>query len=225
VQHELLLRMVMADGEVVLPDSFLPTAEEFGLIAEIDRWVVTETARLAGAGHAVEFNLSTKSVVDPNMVPFIRDALQRAGADPANVVCEITETALLADVAAAEAFVVGLQAIGCGVALDDFGMGYGGFAYLKRLPVSCLRIDREFVRDVHEVAASGHVVSAVVSLAKAFDLHTIAEGAEDLAVLDVLRDLGVDQVQGYATGRPAPLSVAFPAPSPLHRSRQSSFVG
>lgn len=218
VQHELLLRMLTADGDVVLPDSFLPTAEEFGLIAEIDRWVVTETARLAGLGHHVEFNLSTKSVVDPNMVDFICAALERAHADPSKVVCEITETALLNDAQAGEAFVEGLNAIGCQVALDDFGMGYGGFAYLKRLPVACLKIDREFVRDVHEVAASGHVVSAVVSLAKAFDLRTIAEGAEDLAVLDVLRELGVDCVQGYATGRPVPLDEAFPPPQTRTRS-------
>ena len=123
---------------------------------------------------------------------------------PKLIVCEITETALLRDTAAAEAFVQGLNEIGCKVALDDFGAGYGGFAYLKRLPVSYLKIDREFVRDLPQEASSRHVVSAVVSLAKAFSLTTVAEAAEDEATLELLRELGVDCVQGYVIARPGP---------------------
>ena len=144
VQYELLIRMVSPDGEIVLPDRFLPTAEEFGLISEIDRWLIGETARLAAQGYFVEFNLSAKSVVDPNMLTIVRNAFETYGAPPESVVCEITETALLRDTAIAEAFVQGLNELGCKVALDDFGSGYGGFAYLKRLPVSYLKIDREF---------------------------------------------------------------------------------
>ncbi|MGA3354524.1 MAG: EAL domain-containing protein, partial [Acidimicrobiales bacterium] len=205
VQHELLIRMISPTGEIVLPDRFLPTAEEFGLISEIDRWVVGETVRLAAQGHHVEFNLSAKSVVDPNMLSVVRNALADSGASPELVVCEITETALLRDTAAAEAFVQGLNDIGCKVALDDFGAGYGGFSYLKRLPVSFLKIDREFVRDLPQEASSRHVVSAVVSLAKAFSLITVAEAAEDQATLEVLRELGVDRVQGYVIARPSPV--------------------
>ncbi|MGD1011589.1 MAG: EAL domain-containing protein [Acidimicrobiales bacterium] len=203
-QNELLIRMVSLSGEIVPPDSFLPTAEEFGLISEIDRWVVGETARLAAQGFRVEFNLSAKSVVDPNMLALVRSAFDAHGAPPANVVCEITETALLRDTAAAEAFVKGLNSLGCKVALDDFGAGYGGFSYLKRLPVSYLKIDREFVLDLPQEASSRHVVAAVVSLAKAFSLQTVAEGAEDQATLDALKKLGVDYVQGYVIARPGP---------------------
>ncbi len=206
VQYELLIRMLSPEGEVILPDRFLPTAEEFGLISEIDRWVVNETCRLAAEGCRVEFNLSAKSVVDPDMLTFVRQALDAHGSPPTSIVCEITETALLRDVAAAEAFVRGLNAIGCEVALDDFGAGYGGFGHLKRLPVSYLKIDREFVRDLPLEAASRHVVTAVVNLAKAFSLKTVAEGAEDQATLDLLRLLGVDLVQGFVVARPAPLS-------------------
>ena len=126
--------MVSPDGEIVLPDRFLPTAEEFGLISEIDRWVVDETARLAAEGHLVEFNISAKSVVDPDMLTIVRNAFKAHGAPPESVVCEITETALLRDTAAAEAFVQGLNELGCKVALDDFGSGYGGFAYLETAP-------------------------------------------------------------------------------------------
>ena len=212
VQHELLLRMVSPEGEIILPDRFLPTAEEFGLISEIDRWVVGETARLAAEGYSVEFNLSAKSVADPNMLTTVRNALETHGARPELIVCEITETALLRDTAAAEAFVQGLNDMGCKVALDDFGAGYGGFAYLKRLPVWFLKIDRQFVCDLPLEASSRHVVSAVVSLAKAFSMQTVAEGAEDDATLELLKGLGVDLVQGFVIARPGPVAeVLVPA--------------
>jgi PAS domain S-box-containing protein len=212
VQNELLIRMVTAEGEIVLPQRFLPTAEEFGLISEIDRWVIGETARLAAEGHRVEFNLSAKSVMDPNVLTIVRNAFEVAGASPELVVCEITETALVRDTATAEAFVRGLNDFGCKVALDDFGSGYSGFGILKRLPVSFLKIDREFVGDLLVEASSRHVVSAVVNLAKAFSMQTVAEGAEDTATLELLAELGVDYVQGYVIARPAPVAEALSRP-------------
>jgi EAL domain-containing protein (putative c-di-GMP-specific phosphodiesterase class I) len=154
----------------------------------------------------VEFNLSAKSVVDPNMLTVVRNAFEVHGASPESVVCEITETALLRDTAAAEAFVQGLIEVGCKVALDDFGSGYGGFAYLKRLPVSYLKIDREFVRDLAQETSSRHVVSAVVNLAKAFSMQTVGEGAEDDATVELLTQLGVDRAQGYVIARPGPVA-------------------
>jgi PAS domain S-box-containing protein len=209
LQHELLIRMVSGDGEIIAPESFLPAAEEYGLITEIDRWVVGETARLAGLGHAVEFNLSAKSVADPGMLSRIASAIEEFGAPASNIVCEITETALVRELGAAEEFVRGLNDLGIKMALDDFGAGYGGFAYLKRLPVSYLKIDREFVSDLVEEVSSQHVVSAVVSLAKAFGMHTIAEGAEDERTVRLLEELGVDHVQGFVFGRPEPISSVF----------------
>jgi PAS domain S-box-containing protein len=204
IQHELLIRMISPEGDVIMPDEFLPTAEEYGLVTEIDRWVVNETARLAALGHAVEFNVSAKSVTDPNMLAMIVNAIEAHGASPGNMVCEITETALVRDIEAAEVFVRGLNDIGCQVALDDFGAGYGGFNNLKRLPVSYVKIDREFVRDLRDELSSQHVVSAVVNLARAFGMQTIAEGAEDDETLRLLRELGVNHVQGYIIGRPSP---------------------
>lgn len=113
------------------------------------------------------------------------------------------------DVSTAESFVRGLNDLGLKVALDDFGTGYGGFAYLKRLPVSYLKIDREFVRDLEEEMSSRHVISAVVNLAQAFGMTTIAEGAESDAALQVLKELGVDRVQDYVVGRPIPVTEAL----------------
>jgi EAL domain-containing protein (putative c-di-GMP-specific phosphodiesterase class I) len=210
VQHELLIRMVSPEGDIVLPGDFLPAAEEFGLISEIDRWVVGETARLAAQGHAVEFNLSAKSVMDPDMLTFVRYSFEVHGASLESVVCEITETGLLGDIASAEVFVRGLNDLGCRVALDDFGAGYGAFGNL-RLPVSYLKIDVEFVRGLPNDASSRHVVAAVVNLAKAFRLQTIAEGAEDEDTLEILKELGVDCVQGYVIARPRPVADALGA--------------
>ncbi|MGB7104079.1 MAG: EAL domain-containing protein, partial [Acidimicrobiales bacterium] len=209
IQHELLIRMISPEGDVVMPDEFLPTAEEYGLVTEIDRWVINETARLAALGHAVEFNVSAKSVTDPNMLAMIVNAIEAHGAPPENMVCEITETALVRDIEAAEVFVRGLNEVGCQVALDDFGAGYGGFNNLKRLAVSYIKIDREFVRDLRDELSSQHVVAAVVNLARAFGMQTIAEGAEDDETLRLLRELGVNHVQGYVIGRPAPASEAL----------------
>jgi PAS domain S-box-containing protein len=209
VQHELLIRMIGADGDVILPDNFLPTAEEYGLISEIDRWVIHETARLSAKDHPLEFNLSAKSVADPGTLALIGDAIEQHGANPAQMVCEITETALVHDLGAAEQFVRGLNDLGIKVALDDFGAGYGGFAYLKRLPVSYLKIDRDFVQDLCVETSSQHVVSAVVNLAKAFGMSTVAEGAEDNATVVLLKDLGVNYVQGYVVGHPSPAREAL----------------
>jgi PAS domain S-box-containing protein len=206
VQNELLIRMLSPEGDVVEPDRFLPTAEEFGLISEIDRWVVGETARLAGQGNPVEFNLSAKSVADPHMLAIVRNALETHGVSPELVVCELTETALVRDTPAAEAFVTGLNNMGCRVALDDFGAGYGGFAYLKSLPVSYLKIDQQFVTDLPNEESSRHVVSAVVNLARAFSMKTVAEGAEDDVTLEILKELGVDFAQGFVIARPGPVS-------------------
>jgi EAL domain-containing protein (putative c-di-GMP-specific phosphodiesterase class I) len=116
---------------------------------------------------------------------------------------------LVHDLGAAEQFVRGLNDLGIKVALDDFGAGYGGFAYLKRLPVSYLKIDREFVQDICTEVSSQHVVSAVVNLAKAFGMHTVAEGAEDDATVELLKNLGVNYVQGYVVGRPSPAREAL----------------
>jgi len=206
IQNELLIRMIDVDGEVIMPDSFLPTAEEYGLIGEIDRWVINQTARLSALGHPLEFNLSAKSVADPRTLSLIESAISEHGGRADRIVCEITETALVRDLRGAEQFVRGLNEIGIKVALDDFGAGYSGFAYLKRLPVSYLKIDREFVQDLHEEISSRYVVSAVVSLAKAFGMVTVAEGAENDETLRLLKELGVDHVQGYVLGRPAPIS-------------------
>jgi PAS domain S-box-containing protein len=205
--EELLLRMIGRDNEVIPPCSFLPVAEKYGLIREIDRWVITQATRLAATGRGViEANLSAASIGTSDLLTFIEQQIRETHADPADLVFEITETALMNDIAAGEAFARGVAALGCGLALDDFGTGFGSFTYLKKLPITHLKIDIEFVRDLVTNPANLHVVKAIVSLARAFGLKTIAEGVEDEQVLTLLEAEGVDFAQGFHLGRPGPIS-------------------
>ena len=210
--EELLLRMIGRDNEVIMPGIFLPVAEKYGLIGEIDRWVITQATRLAATGRRViEANLSAASISNSDLLPFIEQQIREAHADPANLVFEITETALMHDIAAGELFARGLAALGCGLALDDFGTGFGSFTYLKKLPITHLKIDIEFVRDLVANPDNLHVVKAIVSLARAFGLKTIAEGVEDEEALTLLRAEGVDFAQGFHLGRPSPTSRLNPS--------------
>ena len=209
VQHELLLRMAMPDGGLALPGDFLPVAEEHGLVRAIDGWVIRRAAVLAGAGHPVQVNLSAASLADAGLATAVEDALMVAGADPGDVVIEVTETAVIRNEAAASAFLAQMRALGCRIALDDFGTGYGGFRHLKTLPVDILKIDADFVRDLPTSRASRHVVEAVVSLARAFGQRTIAEGVENHETLVLLAGFGVQL-------RPGPLH--RPPPSPARRA-------
>lgn len=218
VKHELLIRMLDRDGEVIPPGAFLPAAEEHGLIGQIDRWVVSEAVELAAAGMSVEVNLSAQSVSDPNFLSDVERAIRDSGADPTKIVFEITETALMEQLDGGIEFARRLSALGCGFALDDFGTGFGSFTYLKRLPVDTLKIDIEFVRDLASDTGSQHVVQTVVNLAQGFDLETVAEGVEDEETLALLREFGVDYAQGYHFGRPAPLS-AKSAAAPEEKAR------
>jgi PAS domain S-box-containing protein len=211
VQHELLIRMLDEDGSLVAPGLFLPVAERYGVIREIDRWVVGEAVAIAARGIPIELNLSAASIGDRELAGIFERDLEAFGADPSLIVVELTETALLADEDAGCSFVARLASLGCKIALDDFGTGYGGFTYLKRLPVDHLKIDIEFVRDLPRDMASQHVVRAVVNLARGFGQTTVAEGVEDDETLELLRELGVDCAQGYGIGRPAPVEQVFAA--------------
>lgn len=203
--EEVLLRLVGRDGEIIPPSEFLPAAEKYGLIGEVDRWVVSRTVELAAQGRTVECNLSAASLESPGMLSFIEQEIVRSGADPVNLVFEITETALMTDLSAATEFARGLAALGCGLAIDDFGTGFGSLVYLKTLPLTHLKIDIEFVRDLPTNQANRHVVEAIVSLARAFNVQTVAEGVEDEATLKCVRAAGVDFGQGFHLGRPAPI--------------------
>jgi PAS domain S-box-containing protein len=210
IQHELLIRLEETQaGETTLiaPGVFLPIAEEYGFIGQIDRWVIDQAAGLAADGLAVEVNVSAATIGDLSFLDHVELALLRTGADPGLIVFEITETGIMGDQDAAKSFINRLHELGCRIALDDFGTGYGGFTYLKHLSVDILKIDIEFVRDLQVSVSSQKVVRAVVDLARGFGVLTVAEGVEDEVTLNLLREFGVDLAQGFYTGRPVPLVI------------------
>lgn len=202
---ELLLRMRDGD-EVIPPAEFLPTAERTGLITQVDRWVIRQGVRLAAASRQLlELNLSAKSLADPSLADYIRGELEVTGADPAKLVFEITETAAIANLPSAAALAERLTALGCRFALDDFGVGFGSFYYLKRLPLHYIKIDGDFIQTLVSSPTDRHVTRAIVDVARGLGLQTIAEFVEDAETLELLRGFGVDYAQGFHVGRPAPV--------------------
>jgi diguanylate cyclase (GGDEF)-like protein/PAS domain S-box-containing protein len=210
-QHELLIRMLGPDGSLIEPGRFLPVAERYGLIREIDRWVIGRASAMLGEQRAegrtpvVEINLSGQSLSDPDLAEYVGQALRDAQVDPRQLVFEVTETAAIGNMAAAQGCAERLGELGCRFALDDFGAGFGSFYYLKHLPFDFIKIDGEFVRSCTVDHTDRLVVKAVVELAKGMGKLTIAEFVGDQETLCVLRELGVDYLQGFHLGKPAPL--------------------
>ena len=171
-QHEILLRMRGDNGELVAPGAFLDTAERFGLIGGIDRWVVRQAVRLidshSRAGHplTLEVNLSAKTMGDPEFPALVARELRSTGADPANLIFEVTETAAVSDLNQARRFAESLTRLGCRFALDDFGAGFASFYYLKHLPISFLKIDGEFIRELTRTPTDQLVVQALVHVSR-----------------------------------------------------------
>jgi PAS domain S-box-containing protein len=213
VQHELLIRMHAEDGTVVTPNEFLPIAERYGLISEIDRWVIHQAVNRAANGQATEFNLSGASIGDPAILRELALAIEETGADPSLLVVEVTETAMMNQLNAGREFAEQVTALGCRLALDDFGTGFASLSYLKQIPAQLLKIDSEFVRDLTENETDERLVRGIIGIAREFDQTTVAEGIEDEATLVRLRELGVHLGQGYLFGRPEPDSVAIPRPA------------
>jgi diguanylate cyclase (GGDEF)-like protein/PAS domain S-box-containing protein len=211
-QEELLVRMADARGGLIPPGAFIPAAERFGLIHEIDRWVVARGLELARRGRRVEVNLSAHSIGDRQITKLVAAGLED-GIQGENLIFEITETAAAANFSEARDFAERLTRLGCGFALDDFGTGFGSFTYLKHVPATYLKIDMEFVRDLARDQADRRVVKAIVNIAEGFGQRTIAEGVEDADTLELLRSFGVHYAQGYYIGRPAPVSLEAPAPA------------
>jgi EAL domain-containing protein (putative c-di-GMP-specific phosphodiesterase class I) len=209
--YEALLRLADdPSGALLAPAAFLPAAERYGLIREIDRMVLARVARMLGrdpsmAGVTVAINVSALSVTDPAMLGFIAHMLTRHRVAPERLSVEITETAAISDMARARAFCAGVLELGCGLALDDFGAGFGSFQYLKELPFSHLKIDGGFIRELPSSRTDQLVVRALARIVRGMGRRTIAEFVSDERTVAMLRAYEVDYAQGYHVGVPAPL--------------------
>jgi PAS domain S-box-containing protein len=206
-REEILIRMQgeRGDGDVVLPGEFLPVAEKFDLVGDIDRWVMRNVMPFLSAGRNICVNLSGRSIDDPAITKSIEGMLRAYEADPARLTIEITETAAVRDLQAARVFADRLERLGCALALDDFGTGYGSFTYLKHLPVQYMKIDIQFIRDLVHGRSDQRVVRSMIGVAKSFGVKTIAEGIEKDETLELVKEFGINYAQGFHIGRPAPL--------------------
>jgi len=208
IHCEILLRMRGENGEMVSPAEFIPIAEKYNLMSEIDRWVISNVMRWV-AEHQVErdiprflINLSGLSFIDDDFLEFVVEELDKNEIDPTKIAFEITETAAVDNIAKANLFIDRLRAIGCQFALDDFGTGFSTFAYLKNLPIDYLKIDGSLVKNICTDTVDREMVRAINEIGHTVGAKTIAEFVEDDATVDLLRQMGVDYAQGFGLQRP-----------------------
>jgi len=207
---EIFLRMVSEAGDPVPTAAFIAAAERYGLIANLDRWVMTAGLRAiaAASGPTYTLNVSGQSLGDDGFLEHVLAAVEASGVDPRRVCFEITETAAIANLSSALRFISALRGLGCRFVLDDFGSGFSSFAYLKNLPVDFLKIDASFTHQLPQDRVQRALVESILQIARVLGMKTIAEGIEDEATLAQLRELGVDYGQGFVLHRPSPLAGA-----------------
>jgi diguanylate cyclase (GGDEF)-like protein/PAS domain S-box-containing protein len=211
---EALMRWNSPQLGFVPPSRFVPVAEETGLIVPLGEWVIDEACRQSkawgAAGHLpvkIAVNVSALQFTQPNFAAIVSAALARHGIDPHLIELEITESLLMSNTLEAAAKLNQLREIGVGVALDDFGTGYSSLAYLQRLPIDLLKIDRSFVKDIDAPNGADNslpVIRAIISLGHALNKQVLAEGVETQRQRDLLASLGCDGIQGYFLGKPMP---------------------
>jgi diguanylate cyclase (GGDEF)-like protein/PAS domain S-box-containing protein len=210
--YEALVRLIDEEGAILLPGAFLDVAERFGVIGEIDRVVIEKTMRVQvemsrikkGITFTFSINLSGRDLGDEKVLSFIKTKITETGADPNYLIFEITETSAVHDLKAAIKFIDALKEIGCHFALDDFGVGFTSFVYLKEMKVDYIKIDGSFIRRLHENPNDQLFVRAITDVSKGMGIKTVAEFVETEETLKLLREYDVDYAQGYLIGKPAP---------------------
>ena len=208
--REILLRMVDEDGNIILPMAFIPAAERHGVMLQVDRWVVQNTLAslpkcdLSGVS-MISINLSAQSLCDKAFLEFVKEQLIQHPMLAGLICFEITETAAIANLTDALQFISALKKLGCRFALDDFGVGLSSLAYLRNLPVDYLKIYGGIVKDIVTDPVSRTMVMAIQEISKVMGIHTVAEYAESVEILEMLSEMGIDYAQGDAVGLPEPL--------------------
>ncbi len=211
--YELLLRMRDENGAIVSPELFIAAAERYGITPSIDRWVIEHAFRwLVSEADERErlslcsINLSGQSLGDDKFLPFVVDQFRRSGLDAGKICFEITETAAIASYSQAKRFIQSLKELGCKFALDDFGTGLSSFGYLKHFPVDFLKIDGSFVKEILHDPIDREMVRSINEIGHLTGKRTIAEFAENVEIITMLRGLGVDYAQGYGVSEPSRVS-------------------
>jgi ammonium transporter, Amt family len=211
MRHELFLRMV--DQSRLIPaGEFVPAAEEFGSIREIDRWVVGRSIEMAATGRPVHLNLSMKSV-DRSMLELIRDRIEATGTDPNDLILELGERQLVAAPEKQRDFVQMASNLGCGIALDGYVDGGRGAFLLKRFPINYAKLRPDFMDGLDTDPARRDAVADAARVAHSCGQRVIAQGVERVTTLELLEALEVDEAQGYILGAPEPLDSLLGTPA------------
>jgi diguanylate cyclase (GGDEF)-like protein/PAS domain S-box-containing protein len=222
--YEVLLRLQDETGELVSPMAFIPAAERYNLMHKIDRWVISHLFATqgqhyrefwqscqnlsCGCNHLYAVNLSGASINDEHFIQFLHEQFAFYRIPPQLICFEITETVAIANLSKAAQFINELKELGCRFSLDDFGSGMSSFAYLKNLPVDYLKIDGGFIKQIVEDPTDLALVEAIHKIAQVMGIQTIAEFVENDAILEKIKELGIDYAQGYGIARPCPLQFA-----------------
>jgi diguanylate cyclase (GGDEF)-like protein len=210
--YEILMRLREEDGNLISPGPLIAAAQRYQLLPSVDLWVIRRAMQMLTAyremlhtrGLSISINMSGQSFGDENCIAQLVQGLTEAKLPPGCVMIEITEQAAVTNLGRAHAMIQQLQTLGCRFALDDFGTGSNSLSYLKELQISRIKIDGSFVRDILTNKNSLATVQAVVGLAKALKIETVAEYVETEAIAVAVRRLGVDYAQGYAYSKPEP---------------------
>ncbi len=210
--YELLVRMLNESGAILMPGTFIPAAERYNLMGAIDRWVIKtaidQYSMIFGTNALVRIaiNLSGNSLTDNTLLDFVIEQVNKNGVSPDRICFEITETAAISNLTQATRLINELKSSGYSVALDDFGSGLSSFNYLKQFPIDYLKIDGSFMRGVVDGPIDQAMVESINHIGHVMGIQTIAEWVENDAILDRLKSIRVDYAQGYAIGRPIPLT-------------------
>jgi len=209
-RYETLIRMKDKDGTIQFPDSFIPEAEQLGIIDEIDQLVMKKAIHALGDFIAEDFdislsvNLSGGAMNNPELLSLIDSLLSEHQVDPSRLIIEITETAAVSDIVGAERLMHEIKELGCHFALDDFGVGFSSFYYLKQLPVDYVKLDGMFIRQLPYSDEDQIFVKALNDMAHGLRKQTVAEFVENEQILEMLEQYDVDYAQGYYIGKPLP---------------------
>ncbi|MFV1984017.1 MAG: EAL domain-containing protein [Thiohalomonadales bacterium] len=206
--YEILIRMTDSDGKIIMPFGFISAAERFGLMLEIDAWVLRNSLKLISEQHKfnpelkLSINLSAHSIDNDTTYDLIKNEIESHNIDPKKLLFEVTETIAIANMNTANNLLKNIQTLGCKTALDDFGVGHSSFAYLVDLPVDIVKIDGFFVKDMTTKSLNKTMVRAINDIAHELGKTTVAEFVESEEIYQALKDIGVDYSQGYHLGKP-----------------------
>jgi diguanylate cyclase (GGDEF)-like protein/PAS domain S-box-containing protein len=224
MHYELLIRMRDQDGGHISPGAFLPAAERYQLMSDIDRCVIRKAIKLlldsqkAGQELHVSINLSGQSIGEEGFLAYVIRKLDRLGACASQVCFEVTETVAVNNLSLAISFIETIKRYGCKFSLDDFGAGVSSFGYLKNLPVDYVKIDGVFIRAIHESEVDEAMVKAISQVAKVMGMQTIAEFVENREGFETLEKIGIDYAQGYWIEKPRPTAEVFQSRQDAERS-------